>query len=189
MEPETGAYGNGLVKAFRADASSHLISTSLRKSRLAVTRVRRDTPGHGMTTALPPERAFSVLLQLRDCPKRELLIGGRTVYRGGYAARSTSIVDLEEQPTAFLESPFDALHFYVSRRSLDEIADEHGARCIATLEWERGAFDPVVWHLGQALLPALERPHEVDTLYADHLLLATHTYFATVDAAESPGSR
>jgi AraC family transcriptional regulator len=115
---------------------------------------------------------------LRDSPKRELFLGGRSVYRGGYGARTTSIVDLEEEPTANLESPFDVVHFYVSRAALNEIADDRGAPRIATLACERGAFDPTVWHLGEALLPALERPDEIGAMYADHLLMATHTYFA-----------
>lgn len=178
MQPATGAWGDGLARYFRADASSHLATSTLRKSKLAVTRIRRDTPGHGLTSALPPEPAFSVLLQLRDSPRRELFIGGHSVYRGGYGAGTTSIVDLEQRPTANLESPFDAMHFYVSRAALDEIAGEQGAPRIDTLTCERGILDPTVWHLGQALLPALERPDELGAMYADHLLLATHTYFA-----------
>jgi AraC family transcriptional regulator len=178
MQPASGGYGEALAKCFRADASSHLVISPARKPKLAVTRIRRDTPGHGMTSPLPPESAFSVLLQLRDSPKRELFIGGRSVYRGGYGARTTSIVDLEQEPTANLESPFDAIHFYVSRAALDQISDEQGAPRIGTLACERGVFDPTVWHLGSALLPALERPQEIGSMYADHLLLATHTYFA-----------
>ena len=119
MQPTEGAYGAGLARCFRVDASSHLATNTLRKSKLAVTRVRRDTPGHGLTSPLPAEAAFSVLLQLRDSPKRELFLGGRSVYRGGYGARTTSIVDLEQQPTANLASPFDVLHFYVSRTALE----------------------------------------------------------------------
>lgn len=178
MQLVTGAYGDGLARYFRVDATSHLVTSALRKSKLAVTRVRRDMPGHGMTSPLPVEAAFSVLLQLRDSPKRELFLGGRSVYRGGYGARTTSIVDLEQEPTANLESPFDALHFYVSRAALNEIADEQGAPRIDTITCERGVFNQTVWHLGQALLPALERPGEIGAMYADHLLLATHTYFA-----------
>lgn len=178
MQPASGAYGDGLAKYFRADASSHLVTTAVRKSRLAVTRIRRDTPGHGLTSPLPTEPAFSVLLQLRDSPKRELFIAGRSVYRGGYGARTTSIVDLEQEPTANLQSPFDVMHFYVSRAALNEITDEQGAPRIDTLTCERGVLDPTVWHLGQTLLPALERPHEIGAMYADHLLMATHTYFA-----------
>ncbi len=178
MRPASGAYGDGLAKYFRADASSHLVTTAVRKSKLAVTRIRRDTPGHGLTSPLPTEPAFSVLLQLRDSPKRELFIAGRSVYRGGYGARTTSIVDLEQEPTANLQSPFDVMHFYVSRAALNEITDEQGAPRIDTLACERGVLDPTVWHLGQTLLPALERPHEIGAMYADHLLMATHTYFA-----------
>ena len=40
-------------------------------------------------------------------------------------------------------------------------------------------FDETVWHLGQALLPALERPHEVSSMYAAHMLLAINSYFAS----------
>jgi AraC family transcriptional regulator len=178
MQPASGAYGDGLAKYFRADASSHLVTTAVRKSKLAVTRIRRDTPGHGLTSPLPTEPAFSVLLQLRDSPKRELFIAGRSVYRGGYGARTTSIVDLEQEPTANLQSPFDVMHFYVSRAALNEITDEQGAPRIDALTCERGVLDPTVWHLGQTLLPALERPHEIGAMYADHLLMATHTYFA-----------
>ena len=172
------AYGDGLVRYFRAEGSAHLVTNSLRKAELAVTRVRRDMPGHGMTSPLPTEPAFSVLLQLRDSPKRELFIAGRSVYRGGYGAKTTSIVDLEEEPTCYLESPFDVIHFYVSRAALNEIADDQGVPRIQTLTCERGIFDPTIWHLGQALAPALERPREIGHMYADHLLLATHTYFA-----------
>ncbi len=178
MQPSSGAYGHRLSRYFRADASSHLITSTLRKSKLAVTRIRRNTPGHGLTSPLPAEAAFTVLLQLRDSPVRELFIGGRSVYRGGYGAGTTSIVDLAEEPTANLESPFDAMHFYVSRAALDEIADDQGARRIDSLDCERGVLNPTVWHLGQALLPALEHPDAVGAMYADHLLLATHTYFA-----------
>jgi len=178
LQPTTGAYGDGLARYFRADASSHLITSALRKSKLAVTRIRRDTAGHGLTAPVPAEAAFSVLLQLRDSPIRELFIGGRSVYRGGYGARTTSIVDLEQQPTANLESPFDVMHFYVSRAALNEITDDQGAPRIDVLTCERGVFDPTLWHLGQALVPALERPEEIGAMYADHVLIATHTYFA-----------
>lgn len=178
MQPATGAYGDGLARYFRADAGSPLVTSSLRKSKLAVTRIRRVTPGHGLTSPVPAEAAFSVLLQLRASPKRELFIGGRSVYRGGYRAKTTSIVDLEQEPTANLESPFDVTHFYVSRAALNELADDQGAPRIDTLTCERGVFDPTVWHLGEALLPALERPVEIGAMYADHLLLATHAYFA-----------
>lgn len=178
MGSSIGAYGSGLAGYFRADSTSHIITSTLKKARLAVTRIRRELPGHGLTAPLPAEAAFSVLLQLRDSPDRELFLRGRSVHRGGYGARTTSIVDLQEEPTAYLGSPFDVLHFYVSRAALDDIADDQGAARIGDLHCERGIFDATVWHLGQALIPALAHPDDIGAMFADHLLLATHTYFA-----------
>jgi AraC-like DNA-binding protein len=173
----TQGYGENLARRFRAEAS-YVATSDPRRSPLAVTRLRCDTPAHGLTGAAAPEKAFTVLLQLRAQPRRELFLGGRSVHREGYGARTTSIVDLEEEPRAYLASPFDALHFYVSRAALDEIAYERGSRRIDTLTCERGMLDETVWHLGMSLLPALARPREVGGLYVDHVLLATHTYFA-----------
>jgi AraC-like DNA-binding protein len=170
-------FGENLARRFRAEAS-YVATSDARRSPMAVTRLRCETPAHGLTDPAPPEKAFTVLLQLRAQPRRELFLGGRSVYRGGYGARTISIVDLEKEPRAHLASPFDAMHFYVSRAALDEIAYERGARRIDTLSCERGMLDETVWHLGMSLLPALERPHEVGGLYVDHVLLATHTYFA-----------
>jgi AraC-like DNA-binding protein len=107
-----------------------------------------------------------------------LSIGGRSVHLGGYGARTTSIVNLEQEPTAYLERPFDAMYFYVSRAALNEITGDQGAPRIETLSCERGVFDQTVWHLGEALMPSLMRPAEIGAMYADHLLLATHTYVA-----------
>jgi len=170
-------YGETLAGRFRAEAS-YLVTKALRPVTLAVTRVRRETPGHGLTDRMPIAEAFSVSLQLRDQEKRELFLAGKSVSTRGYGARTTAIVDHETEPQAYLPMPFDTLHFYVSRAALDQIAYDNDARRIDTLTCERGVLDETVWHLGMALLPALGRPAEVSQLYADHQLLATHTYFA-----------
>ena len=70
------------------------------------------------------------------------------------------------------------LFFSVPQMILDEIADDQGVPRIDNLSCERGVLDETVWYLGQALLPALVRPHEVSSMYAEHMLLAINTYFA-----------
>jgi AraC-like DNA-binding protein len=174
-------YGQKFVSPFRADSVSQLSVSGLRKSRLLVSRLRRDTPGHGLVTAPQQEggAVFSVLLQLREQTSRELFIDGKCVHRGAYAARTTSIVNHIERPQANLLSPFDNLMFTVPQIALDEIADERGVPRINQLYIVPGGiFDETVWHLGNALLPALERPQEVGSLYAQQLMLAINTYFA-----------
>ena len=171
-------YGRGFVRQFRADAVSQVVTPGVRKSRLLVSRLRRDTPGHGFAAPNKPDAVFSVLLQLRAQTERELFLDERCVHRGSYPARSISIVDHLERPRANLLSPFDNLIFIVPRAALHEIADDQGVPRIDELHCARNTFDETIWHLGQALLPALERPHEVGTLYAQQIMLATNIYFA-----------
>lgn len=175
------AYGQNFASQFRTDSVSQLMASGPRKSRLLVSRLRRDTPGHGPAT--PPEHQFgavySVLLQLREQTDRELFIDGKCVHRGSYAARTTSIVNHLEKPLANLLSPFDNLIFIVPQIALDEIADERGAGRVNQLYCKPGGvFDETIWHLGNALLPALARPNEIGSLYAEQLMLAINTYFA-----------
>ena len=175
------AYGQKFVSQFRADSISQLVVSGPKKSRLLVSRLRRGTPGHGFAGAPQHEggRVFSVLLQLREQTNRELFVDEKCVHRGSYAARTTSIVNHIEKPLANLLSPFDNLIFTVPQAALDEIADERGVARVNRLYCAPGGvFDETVWHLGNALLPALERPHEVGSLYAQQVMLAINTYFA-----------
>jgi AraC-like DNA-binding protein len=169
------------VSQFKADSVSQLAVSGPKTSRLLVSRVRRDTPGHGLAT--PPDdqidAIFAVLLQLREQTSRELFADGKCVHRGSYAARTTSIVNHLERPTANLLSPFDNLIFIVPKTALDEMAEERGVAAVTELYCPPGGvLDETVWHLANALLPALERPHEIGTLYAEQIMLAANTYFA-----------
>jgi AraC-like DNA-binding protein len=158
-----------------------------------VSRVRRETPGHGLAALPAPAdqkfgTTYAVLLQLREQSNRELFIDGKCVHRGSYAARTTSIVNHIEKPVANLLSPFDNLIFIVSQSALDDLADERGTPRIGQLRcMTGGVFDETVWHLGNALLPALERPQEVGTLYAEQVMLAATTYFAQAFGGLRPG--
>ena len=173
-------YGRDLVSRFRPDSAKQLVAIGLKKARLAVSRLRRDTPGHGFAEPHVIEPAFSIMLQLREQTMRELFLDERCVHRGSYPARTISICNHLELPKANLMSPFDMLFFSVPQSALDEIADDQGVPRIDNLTCERCVLDETVWNLGQALLPALERPHEIGSMYAEQMLLTTNTYFAHV---------
>jgi len=173
------AYCQSHVTQYAADSISQLLTAGPRNSRLLVSRVRRDTPGHGLATPQHADAVFAVLLQLREQTDRELFADGKCVHRGSYAARSTSVVNHLEKPVANLRSPFDNLIFTIPQSALDEIADDHGVAHVNQLYCKPGGvIDETVWHLGNALLPALERPHEIGSIYAEQVMLAANTYFA-----------
>ncbi|WP_233870652.1 AraC family transcriptional regulator [Paraburkholderia adhaesiva] len=173
------SYSRNFVELFKADSVSQLTTRGPKTSRLLVSRLRRDTPGHGLVTPPQCDAVFSVMLQLREQTQRELFLDGRCIHRGAYLARTTSVVNHLELPCANLISPFDNLMFTVPQTALNEIADESGVARIDHLYCQPGGvLDETIWHLGNSLLPALERPYEVSSMYAEHVMLGAYTYFA-----------
>ncbi|MNY08621.1 Transcriptional activator NphR [compost metagenome] len=79
---------------------------------------------------------------------------------------------------AELNTPFDFLYFRISPDSLDQLSDDMGVARIRTLSCAPGQSDPVLAHLGNALLPALADPGRADPLFVDHLAQAVQIHMA-----------
>jgi AraC family transcriptional regulator len=90
------------------------------------------------------------------------------------------LYDLRRDPIADLDAPFHSVHFYLPRAAFDEIADEAAVPRIGDLRHELGVgvVDPVIWHLGSALLPSFGFPERASRLMVDHLLRAACTHVA-----------
>jgi len=171
-------YAQRHVRQFKADSLSQIIAPGLGSSRLLVSRVRRDTPDHGFATLTSPESVFSVVVQLRKQERKELYLNDKLVHQGSVAERTVSVVDHLQRPKANLLSAFDTIIFTVPQSALNEVAVEQGVRPVETLSCEvEGRLDDTVWSLALSLLPALERPEEVGSMYAERVLLASTTYF------------
>jgi AraC family transcriptional regulator len=177
---ERGAYGQRLGSRFRLGHAPALVSRTLRKSEIAVTELRCDSPDQGLTTSIPREDAYLVALQVRQCPDHELWLDGRPVASRPFAAGVTSFYDLRRDPIAYLRSPFHSLMFYLPRKAFDAIADDANAPRIDELRHPPGvgADDPVMRGRGAALLPALENPDQVSRVFVDHVTLAVGAHVA-----------
>ena len=123
------------------------------------------------------ERNYIVALQLKAIPFIEQFFGNKRVSSGSYPIGGVSAIDLREEPAVLLPNPFDALVLYVTQAALDEIAYAHRAPRVEHLLWPQGAFDPVVYHLGQTLLTTLEQPHHAPKIFLDHVLQAMNCHF------------
>lgn len=191
--PEPSVYGDRMGDHFRLERPPTIVRSLRRDARFAVTRLTQDRPYHGMTTPIRAETAHVVSLQLKDFPRGELWIDGRSVPQPGFRADEISFYDLRLDTIAYLDSPFDAVQFYLPQRLFAHIANDFGVARVGEMKVPLGTgiSDPVLVHLGRSLLPALDRPHEAGAMFVDHVAFAlgahlAHTY---ADLPRTPTAR
>jgi AraC family transcriptional regulator len=123
------------------------------------------------------ERGYIVVLQFKAIPFLEQFLGQKKVSSGYYPIGAVSAIDLQEQPAVMLPHPFDALVLYVTQDALDEVAYAHRAPRAEELVWPLGAFDPVVYHLGETLLASVEQPGHASEIFLDCVLHSLNCHF------------
>ena len=150
------------------------------KAEFAATRVSFDGHGHGRTNPIAAEDSYILSLQLRDLATYDLWVGGRHVPTPPTRRGTFTFVDLRQPPTADLRDPFDSLHLYLPRTALDAMADDRETPRLGELRLTPGlpVDDPVIRHLGESLLPALDAPAQTPRLFVDHVALALHAHVA-----------
>ena len=90
-----------------------------------------------------------------------------------------TILDLEQDPIAFLPSPIEVGQFYIPRMALEEFAYENRIAMANTLSWPHCEMDTTLKHLGMAVLSAIQRSEPAPKIFLDyigHAILAHATY-------------
>lgn len=118
--------------------------------------------------------SYFFTVHLRRMKKAEVWADGRQMPVPDLRRGSLQIIDQRRAWRGLLYPPFDTVNFSLSQAVLDRLAEEAGG---SRAEVSGAAFDPerrdpTMLNLAHALLPAFERPHELTTLFADHILLA-----------------
>lgn len=95
---------------------------------------------------------------------------------------TVSFVNLALDPTADPNDISDCFNFLIPRATFDQLADDHGANRIAELAVRPGsaANDPIVLHLGDCLIPAIERYGATNDHFVDRIATALNIHFARV---------
>jgi AraC family transcriptional regulator len=178
MMTSEGGYGQRLAERLRAEQAQAIVTRVLRTADMAVTETRCDVPIGNMSSH-EREDAFFVTLTFRDYPGREYWENGRLVSVSDIRAGQTCIHDLKRGPSALIDKPFHVLFLYLPRGALEAIAEDADAPRIGDLNHEPVAIDdPTILSLGQAVLPALSRPNQVNQLFVDHVLMALGIHVA-----------
>ncbi|WP_076858697.1 helix-turn-helix domain-containing protein [Bradyrhizobium mercantei] len=177
----TGFYGQNAKQYFDLEHQPlSLITRSLRNAEIAVTEIRDDAPARSLSGGMALEDSYVVSLILSDypdCEQREL---GTPAAKNNIHAGATYLYDMKKNPRFVIDKPCHSLHFYLPRSALDGIAAQAAAPRVGELPSQLGVGhdDPVIRHIGGALLQALRRPAETNQLFIDHMMLAFTTHAA-----------
>jgi len=180
------AYGEDFAQRFGLEKQNFHVTRTLKRGILAVTQIRSDFPTPDPSPPIEYDEAHLVGFQVWSSPDHELWQDGRPTRFEPFKPGETAFYDLRRAPSAFMRTPYNSLQFYLPHAALNEIAEQHDMRFRGELRYQFGVpkTDPVIQHLGSALLPALERNETIDGLFLDHILhaLATHVVAAHGEA-------
>lgn len=170
------AYGETMGEYFGVAQQPLLVHSASLPNDFAVTYLRCDGPGTGLTTDIPVEPAILLALQLRPLERHDLWLDGRSLRVEPYQTGALTMLDLAARPVANLASAYECVQFYLPRAALDAISDANGTARIGELPLLNGAQDDVLAHLAQ-IARALAFPGSAATsLLMDSLLLTVHQH-------------
>jgi AraC family transcriptional regulator len=165
-------YGDSVAHSFHLDEVPYLVTKVLKSAQVAISRLSLDARNFGLSPRIPPEDTFILAIYLTAVPDHELLSKGRTFLRQGYLPGGMRIVNLTGEFSARIMNAHESLVFYIPRHVINEFTEGAELPIVSHIACEAGLVDPVIVHLAKALLPAFERPHEVNQLFLDHVVLA-----------------
>jgi AraC family transcriptional regulator len=173
-------YDTPLRDYFRLTSPALAVRRTLRKSKFVIPDGELEASNWGCKTPMPSESAFILSLQRNDCTSHALWLGGRSVLVVPFPFGMVSLVNLALDPTPYPGSTQEGLSFYLRRDTFDRLADDLGGNRIDDLAIRPGVAinDSVIANLGLCLLPTIERPEQLSTLFVDHVVMALHTHLA-----------
>ena len=176
-----GAYGDRLGRSFHLNNPPVLHSHTRRGVRLAVTELRIDKMGYGMTSPMGNDDAYLVCLNLRKQSTHELWCDGRSVCSTSYEDGTTYVLDLRRDPIAYIGDPLHSLYFYLPRQAVVEASEELGKKNIVDLAVRPDECfqDAIVGSIGQTLLPIFNAAAPANQALVDHLLQGLCVYMAS----------
>jgi len=143
-------------------------------------RYRHGKPNLGLLEPTPLADQVMVAVELRALGPTNVFCDGRHIRKPRSEPGALALYDLRRSWSADLRDPFDNVSVYLPLSSFRDFAAEHGGSFIELrYDVEHILYDSVMLHLAQAILPVLERPHEVSSVYLGSLFLAVRDHIAT----------
>ncbi len=143
-------------------------------------RFRHDKPNLGLLEPTPLADQVIVSVELRPFRPINVFCDGRHRRKPASEPGVLALYGLRRSWCADIRDPFDTLHVFLPINSFRDFAAERGSTFLGLrYEVEEIHYDAVMLHVMQAMLPALERPHEVSALYLDSMFQAARDHIAS----------
>jgi len=128
----------------------------------------------GTPVSLDRNNGYLLCLQRHALLAPNYWIDGRSVPLTPLRTGQFLLLDLNQEHTSISYGNVDCISTYISRDALQRFREEHDLPMMTSLRTIDGmAFDDdTIRHLGEMLMPALERPETANRLFVDHVILA-----------------
>ena len=142
-------------------------------------RYRHDKPNLGLLEPIPLADQVTISVELRPFRPINVFCDGRHRRKPASESGALHLYDLSRSWCADIRDPFDSLQAFLPISCFRDFATEHGSTFLELrYEVEEVNYDAVMLPMMQAMLPALQRPHEVSALYLDSMFLAVRDHIA-----------
>jgi AraC family transcriptional regulator len=155
-------------------------SVSKRSERpLFFARYRHDKPNLGLLEQTPLADQVIVSVELRPFRPINVFCDGHHMRKPASEPGTLALYDMRRSWCADIRDPFDTVQVFLPIDSFRDFAAERRSSFLDfRYDLQKPRHDVVMAHLMQAMLPALERPHEVSALYLDSISLAVRDHIA-----------
>ena len=135
----------------------------------------------GTPVRLDRNNGYLVCLQRRPLLAPSYWVDDRAVALTPLRGGQFLLLDLNQEHTSVSYGDVDCISTYISQEALQRFHEEHDLPVVKSLRTVDGmAFeDDVIRGLGEALLPALEKPEAANRLFIDHVVLAFLSHLTT----------
>jgi AraC family transcriptional regulator len=153
---------------------------AIKNNSLAATRCSLGIPFGAITNPPPREDSYMIVIQTEGKNSRELWLDGKSVRTEPLYADGVVFHDLRRSPQFYFNDPLNSVNYFLSRKTLDAIADDAEAPRISDLLFTPGVgvVDHIVRELTRLILPGFEKPDRVSQLFADYISLALGSHIA-----------
>lgn len=163
-----------------------LIVSSFEATEFVATRVEWEQTDGGHPTQFERANGYMLCLQRRPLPAQTYWADGIAMPLPALQRGQFLLLDLNVQHGSLVPSAVDCISVLVSGKAVSRFQEEHGLPATGLSTPLCAAHeDEVVRHLCEALLPAIEQPHEASHLWSDHIALALLARLAEMHGIEA----